>query len=117
MLIPESHDFTKLILLSSIVASTTFEIAQITLSSLPPEVAEIHRTAIMSRWEEAMLSDWNRTLAAYNEVAASEGLTNGDRLPATEDMQTEYNEMMREVRTMAVNALWPEGRPRKGVSV
>lgn len=115
MLIPESRDYTKAILLNALLLSTTFELAQVTLSQLDPEVAEIHRTAIMTRWEDAMLVDWNRQLAAYNEVAASETLTNADRLPATEDMQQEWNELMREVRGLAVNALWPEGRPRKGV--
>lgn len=100
------RDFTKLILLSSVTTVATFTVAQIVFSQLPTAQAETWKASIMENWEAAMIAQWNTVLGEYNT-----SLKDGENAPDPEDLQHEYNEVLREVRMVAEKALWPNGRP------
>lgn len=110
------RDETQIAALTIGVAVTTFTIANIIFSKMPPAEADVYRQSILSQLDERLTEMQHGSIGQYAEVLSDPtrngGLTNAHLLPAPEDLQAEYVKVSRSVRASMERALWPDGRTK-----
>ncbi len=104
----ENRDLYRFVLLNTLIASTAFTAINLILSEMDKGDAEDWKLKLMASWEKSMKEDFQEKLMALNNLEKNAQFDHIKLLPQPEEFQQEYNALMKDVKNMAVKALWPK---------